>query len=102
MTGLSDPSADRRCPQCHTGTLCERKNRTTGQRFWGCDRYPDCKFAVRSPDRMKPTTVNGSTNDAACGELAAAIRELASAIRELRQLAKPMASNSDRSEGGAL
>ena len=33
-----------KCPECHEGNLKERKSRR-GKIFYGCDRYPDCKFA---------------------------------------------------------
>jgi len=31
-----------KCPECE-GPMTSRANRTTGQRFWGCNRYPVCK-----------------------------------------------------------
>src|SRR5947208_49369 len=33
-----------KCPDCKEGNLKERKSRR-GKVFYGCDRYPDCKFA---------------------------------------------------------
>lgn len=30
------------CPECG-GKMISRKNASTGQRFWGCKRYPECK-----------------------------------------------------------
>jgi len=33
-----------KCPECAEGNLKERKSRR-GKIFYGCDRYPDCKFA---------------------------------------------------------
>jgi DNA topoisomerase-1 len=33
------------CPQCHQGTLAQRKTRR-GKPFWGCRRYPECQFAT--------------------------------------------------------
>lgn len=33
-----------KCPDCGEGNLIERKSRR-GKVFFGCDRYPDCKFA---------------------------------------------------------
>ena len=33
-----------KCPKCKKGAIVKRKWR--GGTFWGCDRYPDCKFAV--------------------------------------------------------
>ncbi|MBI4201108.1 MAG: type I DNA topoisomerase, partial [Chloroflexi bacterium] len=32
------------CPECKDGVLVERKGR--GRTFYGCSRYPECKFAV--------------------------------------------------------
>lgn len=34
-----------RCPECGEGELAERKSRF-GKVFYGCTRYPDCKFAM--------------------------------------------------------
>jgi ssDNA-binding Zn-finger/Zn-ribbon topoisomerase 1 len=31
-----------KCPDCG-GPMVSRSNRQTGQRFWGCKAYPDCK-----------------------------------------------------------
>lgn len=31
-----------KCPECD-GPMTSRKNSTTGQRFWGCNRYPKCR-----------------------------------------------------------
>jgi DNA topoisomerase-1 len=33
-----------KCPECKEGNLLERKSRR-GKIFYGCDRYPECKFA---------------------------------------------------------
>lgn len=33
-----------KCPECKEGNLKERKSRR-GKVFYGCDRYPECKFA---------------------------------------------------------
>lgn len=30
------------CPLC-SGKMTSRMNRSTGQRFWGCNQYPKCK-----------------------------------------------------------
>ena len=32
------------CPECHEGEILERRSRR-GKLFYGCDRYPKCKFA---------------------------------------------------------
>ncbi len=42
-TGLS-------CPQCQQGELLERVNKF-GKRFWGCSRYPGCKFLLNDEPR---------------------------------------------------
>jgi len=34
-----------KCPDCKEGNLKERRSRR-GKIFYGCDRYPDCKFAL--------------------------------------------------------
>ena len=34
-----------KCPECKEGNLVERKSRR-GKVFYGCDRYPECKFAL--------------------------------------------------------
>jgi ssDNA-binding Zn-finger/Zn-ribbon topoisomerase 1 len=82
------------CPQCKSGELVERRNKRTGQIFYGCDRYPACKFAVASLDRLKPSAV-ATTPEAAPkaasepipatsnDELIAAIHSLTDAIRAL-------------------
>lgn len=36
------------CPQCHKGTLVERKSRY-GKLFYSCSTYPDCKYATWNP-----------------------------------------------------
>ena len=73
------------CPQCRRGSVVERQNKKTGQSFYGCSRYPDCRFAVASLDRLQSQSAEpalGSSN-AGEGDLAAAVRELADAIRAL-------------------
>ena len=41
-----------KCPECKEGDIKERKSRW-GKIFYGCDKYPDCKFA--SWDKPLPT-----------------------------------------------
>ncbi|HEU0079581.1 MAG TPA: topoisomerase DNA-binding C4 zinc finger domain-containing protein, partial [Longimicrobiaceae bacterium] len=36
------PLAPPACPECG-GQMALRTNRRSGQRFWGCRRFPDCK-----------------------------------------------------------
>ena len=33
------------CPECKTGDIVERKTKR-GKKFWGCSRYPACKWAT--------------------------------------------------------
>ncbi len=52
------------CPQCHEGTLSERKTRR-GKTFWGCRRYPTCPFAtwndpVKTPPVYDPNKAKES------------------------------------------
>jgi ssDNA-binding Zn-finger/Zn-ribbon topoisomerase 1 len=73
------------CPQCKRGDVVERLNKKTGQTFYGCSRYPDCRFAVASLDRLRQQGAEptAATSNAGDGELAAAVRDLADAIRTL-------------------
>jgi len=79
------------CPQCKVGSLVERRNKQTGQSFYGCDRWPECKFAVRSLDRLKlsaPEAAPSASSEptrATSDELVAAVRELTAEIRALAQ-----------------
>lgn len=40
------------CPQCG-GPMTSRKNRATGQFFWGCANFPTCK-GTRNTDGEAP------------------------------------------------
>lgn len=33
------------CPECKDGQLVERRTRKGGKLFWGCNKFPKCKFA---------------------------------------------------------
>ncbi len=35
-----------KCPECKEGELVERKTKRGGKPFYGCNRFPKCKFAV--------------------------------------------------------
>ncbi len=37
-----------KCPDCD-GPMVSRKNNSTGQRFWGCRKFPECR-GVRDTD----------------------------------------------------
>jgi len=42
-----------KCPECEEGEIIERKTRK-GRTFWGCERYPDCKYATwQDPTKKK-------------------------------------------------
>ena len=34
------------CPECKDGQLVERRTKKGGRLFWGCNKYPKCKFAT--------------------------------------------------------
>ena len=58
------------CPECKQGSIKERKSRW-GKIFYGCDRYPECKFAswdkpiaVACPDCGSPILVEKVTKRA--------------------------------------
>ena len=43
-----------KCPDCGDGELIERRTRK-GRPFWGCSKYPGCKYAVwEDPKQTKP------------------------------------------------
>jgi len=35
-----------KCPECKEGQMIERRARKTGKVFYGCNRFPKCKYAV--------------------------------------------------------
>lgn len=47
-----------KCPECKEGDLLERrvnrKGRARGKIFWGCSRYPDCKYASWTNPLLPP------------------------------------------------
>jgi len=48
-----------KCPECGQGELAERRTRR-GKTFYGCTRYPECKFAAWDKPRMTPCPNCGS------------------------------------------
>jgi len=40
------------CPVCGR-PLVERINRDTGEPFWGCSQWPDCKYTQPVPESVK-------------------------------------------------
>ena len=89
------------CPQCKRGDVVQRHNKRTGQPFYGCSRYPDCKFAVADLARLAPSSLAivpadlarlaeplPSSNHDASADLVSVLRELTQAIAALtKQLA---------------
>lgn len=51
------------CPLCG-GPMVSRANRATGQRFWGCRKYPDCK-GTRNTDgeASRPRSEDAESED---------------------------------------
>jgi len=47
------------CPECHEGEILERRSRR-GKLFFGCDRYPKCKFASWKKLVAQPCPTCGS------------------------------------------
>jgi len=41
-----------KCPECEIGEIVERRTRK-GKLFWGCSRYPDCKYATWTKPKAK-------------------------------------------------
>lgn len=41
------------CPSCQQGSLMKRKSRY-GTYFYSCNRYPDCRYAIKYPPIAKP------------------------------------------------
>ncbi|MFH1284345.1 MAG: type I DNA topoisomerase [Candidatus Peregrinibacteria bacterium] len=46
-----------KCPKCETGQLIERRTRKGGRIFWGCSKFPKCKFATW----YKPVKIDDKT-----------------------------------------
>jgi len=42
-----------KCPECGQGEIAEKRTRK-GKTFYGCTRYPECKFAAWDKPRMTP------------------------------------------------
>jgi len=71
------------CPQCKRGDVIQRQNKRTGQSFYGCSKYPDCKFAVADLAKLAPSSL--ASNSASANSDPATNADLASAVRELSQ-----------------
>jgi DNA topoisomerase-1 len=35
-----------KCPKCLQGDIVQRRSKKRGKPFYGCNRYPDCDFAM--------------------------------------------------------
>lgn len=49
------------CPECG-GPMTSRANKTTGQRFWGCNAYPRCR-GTRDTDGEAPQRYRNRDDD---------------------------------------
>lgn len=45
------------CPECGEGHIVERPNTQDGSVFWGCDRFPKCKYKQNQPPRSEAAAV---------------------------------------------
>jgi ssDNA-binding Zn-finger/Zn-ribbon topoisomerase 1 len=88
-----------RCPQCQRGDLVERRNKKTGQPFYGCSRYPDCKFAVADLGKLRPSALTPAPADPLSNGQHPPDSELVSAVRALTEaitsLAKQLGARSE-------
>ncbi len=50
-----------KCPECD-GPMTSRANRQTGQRFWGCNAYPQCKGTLNT-DGERSTRENSQRSE---------------------------------------
>ena len=50
---MSNPPSEQTCPKCGQGELVTKRSRR-GKVFYGCNRYPDCDFAVWSKPLEEP------------------------------------------------
>jgi hypothetical protein len=77
------------CPQCKVGTVVERRNKQNGQTFYGCSRYPECRFAVASLDRLTPQGADAIPATTVNADLVGVLQELTEAIAALTQKLAP-------------
>ena len=51
------------CPECNEGELIEKKTKKK-RTFWGCSRYPECKYATwTNPTKLKEQKENEQHSD---------------------------------------
>jgi len=43
----------KKCPQCKSGELVERKNKSSGNSFLACNKYPSCRFTMPVDGEVK-------------------------------------------------
>ncbi len=51
-----------KCPICD-GPMQSRANKTTGQRFWGCKAFPQCKGTRNTDGEAPRSLVDGDSRD---------------------------------------
>lgn len=56
------PIENVKCPECR-GPMTSRANRATGQRFWGCNKYPKCKGTRNTDGEVSRPASSRPTND---------------------------------------
>jgi DNA topoisomerase-1 len=49
------------CPECKEGNLVKRKRKKDGGEFYGCNRYPKCKYGANIGDDGQPVKAKKST-----------------------------------------
>jgi len=54
-------SSGMKCPECDKGEVVEKRTKR-GKIFWGCSRYPECKYASWN-DPTKPNTESGESTE---------------------------------------
>ncbi len=62
------------CPRCGQGELLKRiasRGRNKGSAFYGCSRYPKCRFAANSLEAAAEAAATGSQSDPLVGEVPA-------------------------------
>ena len=49
------------CKKCNTGNMVEKTNKSTGQKFMACDRWPECDNAESFPEHTQPKITGNIT-----------------------------------------
>jgi len=58
-----------KCPNCEEGTLMIRVAKKTGQKFVGCNKYPDCKTIFNLPKVPVIKPIKGEPQEGADGKI---------------------------------